>query len=55
MVDGIEEIGSNIISGVNDKQWAIAEKHGGLYRNLKTLRESNGKAECNYFKALGLD
>ena len=54
-LDAIAEIGSNFIIVVNDNQWAIAENHGGLYRNLKTLRESNGKAECNYFKALGLD
>ena len=34
---------------------SIAENHGGLYRNLKLLRESNGKAERNYFRALGFD
>lgn len=34
---------------------SIAENHGGLYSNLKLLRETNGKAECNLFKAMGLD
>ena len=34
---------------------SIAENHGGLYRNLKRLRESGGQAECNYFRALGFD
>ena len=34
---------------------SIAENHGGLYRNLQELRESNGECECNFFKAMGLD
>ena len=34
---------------------SIAENHGGLYRNLKELRDSNGQCECNFFKAMGLD
>ena len=34
---------------------SIAENHGGLYENLKELRETNGEAECNLFKAMGLD
>mgnify|MGYP003213364475 CR=1 FL=1 len=33
----------------------IAENHGGMYRNLKLLRDTEGKAECNLFKAMGLD
>ena len=40
---------------VNDNGWSIAENHGGLYRNLAELRESEGKAPCNLFRALGLD
>ena len=40
---------------VNDNQWAIAEDHGGIYKNLRELRESNGTCEHNYFKSLGLD
>ena len=34
---------------------SIAENHGGLYKNLKDLRDSGGKCECNLFKAMGLD
>ena len=34
---------------------SIAENHGGLYKNLKLLRETEGKAECNLFKAMGLE
>lgn len=34
---------------------SIAENHGGLYKNLKELRDSNGQCECNFFKAMGLD
>ena len=34
---------------------SIAENHGGLYKNLKDLRDSNGQCECNFFKAMGLD
>ena len=40
---------------VNDNQMSIAENHGGLYKNLKKLRDSNGQCECNFFKAMGLD
>lgn len=44
---------SNIIILVNDNDMSIAENHGGLYRNLKLLRETEGKADCNFFRALG--
>lgn len=50
-----KELGSNLIIVVNDNQMSIAENHGGLYGNLKALRESGGALECNFFKALGLD
>lgn len=49
------ELQSNIIIVVNDNDMAIAENHGGIYQNLKLLRETNGCAECNWFKALGFD
>ena len=49
------ELASNFIIVVNDNQMSIAENHGGLYQNLKALRESNGACECNFFKAMGLD
>lgn len=48
-------LGSNIIIVVNDNEMSIAENHGGLYNNLRLLRETGGKAECNMFKALGFD
>lgn len=49
------ELGSNFIIIVNDNEQAIAETHGGIYQNLKELRESNGKAQNNWFRAFGLD
>ena len=54
-LDNASQIGTNFIIVVNDNQWAIAEDHGGLYANLKQLRDSDGKCECNFFKALNLD
>lgn len=54
-IDFAAELDSNFIIIVNDNDMSIAENHGGLYRNLKALRESNGLAECNLFKAMGLD
>ncbi len=48
-------LGSNIIIVVNDNNMSIAENHGGLYANLKQLRETNGKASNNFFKTLGFD
>jgi 1-deoxy-D-xylulose-5-phosphate synthase len=49
------ELGSNFIIIVNDNEQAIAENHGGIYQNLQELRESNGKAQNNWFRAFGLD
>jgi 1-deoxy-D-xylulose-5-phosphate synthase len=46
---------SNLIIIVNDNEMSIAENHGGLYDNLKLLRETDGKAENNLFRAMGLD
>lgn len=46
---------SNLIILVNDNDMSIAENHGGIYQNLKALRETGGKAPCNFFRALGLD
>ena len=48
-------LGSNIIIIVNDNEMSIAENQGGLYKNLKLLRETNGTAELNYFKSFGFD
>lgn len=54
-LDFASELGSNLIIVVNDNGMSIAENHGGLYENLKLLRESDGKAECNLFRAMNLD
>ena len=48
-------LNSNIIIVVNDNEMSIAENHGGLYDNLKLLRETKGEAECNFFKTLGFE
>ena len=34
---------------------SIAENHGGMYQNLKLLRDTDGKAERNLFKSMNLD
>lgn len=49
------ELSSNLIIILNDNGISIAENRGGMYRNLKLLRETEGKAENNFFKAWGLD
>lgn len=54
-LDNAAVLGSNIIVVVNDNDMSIAVNQGGLYDNLKLLRETKGKAECNFFKALGFD
>lgn len=54
-LDNAPELGSNIIVILNDNQMSIAENHGALYRHLTSLRESNGCAENNIFKALGYE
>lgn len=49
------EAGTNMIVVVNDNEMSIAENHGGLYQNLRELRETDGMAENNFFKAIGFD
>ena len=49
------ELNSNFIILVNDNEMAIAENHGGIYKNLEELRKTNGQAQNNIFKAFGLD
>lgn len=49
------ELHSNFIVVLNDNQIAIADNHGGLYRHLQDLRDSDGKAECNLFRAMGYE
>ena len=48
-------LGTNIIIVVNDNDMSIAENYGGIYDNLKLLRETNGEAPLNIFKAMGFD
>ncbi len=54
-LDFAGEFDGNLIIVVNDNDMSIAENHGGMYKNLKQLRESDGKCECNLFRAMGLD
>lgn len=54
-LDFAGEMHSNFIVVINDNDMSIAENHGGLYRNLKLLRDTDGKAACNLFRAMGLD
>lgn len=46
-------LGSNFIVIVNDNQMSIAENHGGIYADLRLLRNTNGTAEPNLFRAMG--
>ncbi len=48
-------LNSNMIIIVNDNDMSIAENQGGLYKNLKLLRDTKGQAESNFFKAMGFD
>ena len=54
-LDYAAELDGNFIIVVNDNDMSIAENHGGLYGNLKLLRDTKGQAECNLFRAMGLD
>lgn len=50
-LDEASELGTGIIVIVNDNEMSIAENHGGIYKNLRALRESRGTCEHNWFKA----
>ena len=54
-LDTVSELGTNLIIVVNDNEMSIAENHGGLYRNLRQLRETQGQSPLNFFKSFGLD
>ena len=54
-LDEASELGTGIIIVVNDNEMSIAENHGGIYKNLRALRESNGTCEHNWFKAWGFE
>lgn len=54
-LDEASELGTGIIIVVNDNEMSIAEPHGGIYKNLRDLRESNGQCNHNWFKAWGFE
>lgn len=54
-LDEASELGTGIIIVVNDNEMSIAENHGGIYKNLRALRESRGEYEHNWFKAWGFE
>ncbi len=54
-LDEASELGTGIIIVVNDNEMSIAENHGGIYKNLRALRESNGTCDHNWFKAWGFE
>ena len=54
-LDEASELDTGIIIVVNDNEMSIAENHGGIYKNLRALRESNGSCEHNWFKAWGFE
>lgn len=54
-LDYAGEYRNNLIIIVNDNDQSIAENHGGLYKNLKELRESNGNYTNNIFESFGLE
>ena len=54
-LDEASELGTGIIIVVNDNEMSIAENYGGIYKNLRALRESHGECEHNWFKAWGFE
>ena len=54
-LDYAGEYNKNLIIILNDNDQSIAENHGGMYKTLKELRETNGTSSNNIFKSFGLD
>ncbi len=54
-LNNVYNLKSNFIIIVNDNNMSISENHGGLYENLRLLRETKGCYKNNYFKTLELD
>lgn len=54
-LDYAGEYNNNLIIIVNDNDQSIAENHGGIYKTLRKLRETNGSSSENMFTAFGLD
>ena len=46
-------LNTNFIVIVNDNDMSIAENHGGIYAGLRLLRDTNGTAGNNLFRAMG--
>ena len=49
------KVNGQLLIIVNDNNMSIAENQGGLYKNLRDLRETKGKCSNNYFKSMGLE
>ena len=45
----------NLIIIVNDNDMSIPETHGGIYKSLADLRNTNGKSDNNIFRTFGLE
>ena len=54
-LDEASELGTGIIIIVNDNEMSIAENPGGIYKNLRALRESRGECEHHWCKAWGFE
>lgn len=57
-LEGLNSLGEyqgNFILIINDNEQSVAENHGGLYNHLRTLRQTNGESENNFFRCLGLE
>ena len=54
-LDYAGEYDKNLIIIANDNDQSIAENHGGIYKSLKALRDTNGESSNNIFKSFGLD
>lgn len=54
-IDYVGEQDTNFILILNDNQMSIEENHGGVYKNLADLRNSDGTCGTNFFKSMGFD
>ena len=51
-LDYAAELDSNFIIVVNDNDMSIAENHGGLYQNLKLLRETKRTGRVQFVQGI---
>lgn len=57
-LEGINTLGEyegNFILIINDNNQSVAENHGGLYKHLKALRDTEGESPDNIFRCFGLE